>query len=163
MRQLLQAAETARASIRGRTKQFLSLLLFCNYRPTVCVAATNEWHQWPRIIVRCMALLVREYTMNTATAVTRTLTVTMCILLQCDGNRNKCSAVAEMGDRLATIDMGRKLGGYVPFGAAGVDRHVTQCRLGRGLPSYQVACLDPSSRLATINMGRKVGGGCAPF
>jgi len=27
---------------------------------------------------------------------------------------NKCSAAAEMGDRLATIDMGRKLGA-VPF------------------------------------------------
>jgi len=33
---------------------------------------------------------------------------------------NKCSAVAEMGDRLATIDMNRKLG-TVPFfwGGAG--------------------------------------------
>jgi len=30
---------------------------------------------------------------------------------------NKCSAVAEMGDRLATIDMGRKLGGGLcPYG-----------------------------------------------
>jgi len=25
--------------------------------------------------------------------------------------KNKCSAVAEMGDRLTTIDMGRKVGG----------------------------------------------------
>ena len=149
MRQLLQAAETARASIRGRTKQFLSLLLFCNYRPTVCVAATNEWHQWPRIIMHCTALRVREYTMNIATRVTWTLTVTMCILLQCDGNRNKCSAVAEMGDRLATIGMGRKLGDCAPFGTA-----VSPCNTmlpGRGPPSYQVACLHPSSRLATIN------------
>jgi len=33
---------------------------------------------------------------------------------------NKYSAVAEMGDRLATIDMGGKLGaGYGPFGGAG--------------------------------------------
>ena len=33
---------------------------------------------------------------------------------------NKCSAAAEMGDRLATIDMDRKLGGAVPFlGRAG--------------------------------------------
>jgi len=32
----------------------------------------------------------------------------------------KCSAVAEMGDRLATIDMGRKLDGLCPFlGGAG--------------------------------------------
>ena len=34
-------------------------------------------------------------------------------------DNNKCSAVAEMGDRLATIDMGRKLGGLCPFGGAG--------------------------------------------
>ena len=27
----------------------------------------------------------------------------------------KCSAIAEMGDRLATIDMGRKLGGCAPL------------------------------------------------
>jgi len=32
---------------------------------------------------------------------------------------NKCSAVAEMGDRLATIDMGRKLKGAVPLLGAG--------------------------------------------
>jgi len=43
---------------------------------------------------------------------------------------------AEMGDRLATIDIGRKLGA-VPFGEMGP--HVTQCGLGRGLPSCQVA------------------------
>ena len=29
---------------------------------------------------------------------------------------NKCSALAEMGDHLATIDMGQKLGGCAPFG-----------------------------------------------
>jgi len=41
-----------------------------------------------------------------------------------------------MGDRLATIDMGRKVGGCsVPF-RGGVGPHLTQ---GRGLPSYQVA------------------------
>jgi len=28
---------------------------------------------------------------------------------------DRCSAVAEMGDHLATIDIGRKLGGAVPF------------------------------------------------
>ena len=35
-----------------------------------------------------------------------------------------------MGDRLATIDMGRK------FGELGLQ--LTQCGLGRGLPPYQV-------------------------
>ena len=49
-------------------------------------------------------------------------------------NTNKCSAVAEMGDHLATIDMDRKLGA-VPLMGGKLDSHVTQC----GLPSYQVA------------------------
>ena len=100
---------------------------------------------------------------------------------------NSCSAVAEMGDRLATMDMGRKLG-CVPlfgrgagspsstmwpgprptsipsgiliypavwpqeawaknyggglcslFGEGELSPHLIQCRLYRGLPSYQVA------------------------
>jgi len=51
----------------------------------------------------------------------------------------KFSAVAEMGDRLVTIDMSRKLGGCAPFGREELGPHVTQCGLGRGLPSYQVA------------------------
>jgi len=52
--------------------------------------------------------------------------------------QNKCSAVAEMGDRLATIDIGRKLGRFCPFGGE-LGPHVTQCGLGRGLSSHQVA------------------------
>jgi len=49
----------------------------------------------------------------------------------------KCSAVAEMGDRLATIAMGRKLGAVPLRGDLGT--HIKQCGMGRGLPSYQVA------------------------
>ena len=52
---------------------------------------------------------------------------------------NKSSAVAEMGDRLATIDMGRKLGGSAPFLVGELGSHLTQGRLGRGLPPHQVA------------------------
>jgi len=53
-------------------------------------------------------------------------------------SKNKCSAVAEMSDRLATIDMGGKLGGLCPFWGELVP-HVTQYDLGRGLPSYRMA------------------------
>ena len=75
---------------------------------------------------------------------------------------NKCSAVAEMGDRLATTDMGRNVGeGAVPLRVK-LGPHLTQCCPGRGIPSYQWH-LDPSSRLATTNMGQKLGGGCVPF
>jgi len=54
---------------------------------------------------------------------------------------NKSSAVAEMGDRLATIGMGRKWGGAAVGAADGspLGPHLTQCGLGRGLPLYQVA------------------------
>jgi len=52
---------------------------------------------------------------------------------------NKCSAVARMGDRLATIDMGRKLGAVPLFGEGELGSHLAQCGLGRGLPPCQVA------------------------
>ena len=49
------------------------------------------------------------------------------------------SAVAKMGDRLATIDE-PKIGGAVPlFVGGGLGAHLTQCRLGKGLPPYHVA------------------------
>jgi len=44
-----------------------------------------------------------------------------------------------MGDRLATVDMGRKVGGFcAPFGVggAGSPSHLTQCGLGRLLLQY---------------------------
>ena len=42
--------------------------------------------------------------------------------------------------RLATINMGRKLGALRPLiGEGERGLHLTQCRLGRGLPPYQVA------------------------
>jgi len=41
--------------------------------------------------------------------------------------------------RLATIDMGRKMGDCVPFRRGQLGPRLTQCRLGRGLPPYQVA------------------------
>jgi len=41
--------------------------------------------------------------------------------------------------RLATIDMGRKLGGGCALFLGELGRHLTQSRLGRGLPAYQVA------------------------
>jgi len=53
----------------------------------------------------------------------------------------------EMGDRFVTIDMGRnnmgrKVGGCcVPFRGGELDPHLTQCRLGRGLPPNQVASM----------------------
>jgi len=41
--------------------------------------------------------------------------------------------------RLATIDMGRMLGGAVPLFEEGkLGPHLTQSRLGRDLPPYQV-------------------------
>ena len=59
-----------------------------------------------------------------------------------------------MGDRLATADMGRKVwGAAVPlFGRVERGLHLTQCRLGRGLPPVHTKWhLDLSNRLATIH------------
>jgi len=60
-----------------------------------------------------------------------------------EDNMNKCSAVAKMGDGLATIDMGRKVKGEggccAPFGGGELGTHLTQCGLRRDLPPYQVA------------------------
>ena len=41
--------------------------------------------------------------------------------------------------RLATIDMGRKLGSCPLLGEGELGPHLTQYRLGQGLPPYQVA------------------------
>ena len=56
-------------------------------------------------------------------------------------------------------DMGRKLGAAVFFRAE-VGPHVTQCGLGRGLPSYQVA--SQSMQPFGHNTWAEVGGCCAP-
>jgi len=65
-----------------------------------------------------------------------------------------------MGDRFATIDMGRKVGDVVPFWEE-LGPHLTQCGMGRGLTPYTKWHrwhLDPSSHLATTDMGRTVRG-----
>jgi len=56
-----------------------------------------------------------------------------------------------MGDSLATIDMGRKVGGAaVPLSRwEELGPHLTQCGLGRGLPHIKWH-LDPSDRLAIM-------------
>jgi len=74
---------------------------------------------------------------------------------------NKSSTVAEMGDRLATIDMGRKVGAAVLLFVGELGPHLTQCSLGRGLPLYQVASwsIQPFGH---NRHGSKIGG-CASF
>ena len=65
---------------------------------------------------------------------------------------HKCSAVAEMGHPLATIDMGQKVGVLCSFsGAAGVPIENNVAWAEVYLPTKWH--LDPSSRLATTAMG----------
>jgi len=77
-----------------------------------------------------------------------------------------CAASAQQQLRWAAVPeqsepkSGWELLCSLPWRALGP--HLTQRRLGRGLPPYQVHP-DSSSRLATIDMGRKVGGCGAPF
>ena len=71
--------------------------------------------------------------------------------------KNKSSAVAEMGDRLAIIDIDQKEGAAVPLSGGELDPHPTQCGLGRGLPPYQVA----SWYIQPFDHNRH--GGCPPL
>jgi len=52
---------------------------------------------------------------------------------------NNCPEVADMGDRLATIFKGLKTGGVPLYLGGELGTHLTQCRLGRRIPSYEVA------------------------
>ena len=71
---------------------------------------------------------------------------------------NKCSAVAEMGDCLATIDMGRQLE-VVPLWwvASGYCVPMKYNNIWDKAYLRTKWHLDPSSRLATTDMGRKLG------
>ena len=63
-----------------------------------------------------------------------------------------------MGDRLVTIDRGRKMWAAVGEGRAGSSsNNVAWVEVYLHIKWH----LDPSSRLATIDMGRKVGRGAA--
>ena len=68
---------------------------------------------------------------------------------------DKCSAAAEMGYRLATIDMGRKFGDCAPFwgGGAGSPSNT----MWPGPRPTSVPNLDSSNRLATIYIGQNCG------
>ena len=66
----------------------------------------------------------------------------------------KCSAVGQMGDRLATINMSRKVVAVVPLSWRGAGPHLTQWGQGRGLFCVEFH-LDPFNRLATIHQGYK--------
>ena len=69
---------------------------------------------------------------------------------------HKCSAVAEMGDRLATIDMDRKLGAVSLWTRGSwVPICNNVARAEAYLPTKWH--LHPSSRLATTDTGRKLG------
>jgi len=72
------------------------------------------------------------------------------------GNNNKCSAAAEMGNRLATVNMGRKLGA-VPILGRGVESPCNTMRHGPSLIFVPSGIFIPSSRLATTDMGRNLG------
>ena len=55
-----------------------------------------------------------------------------------------------MGDRLATIDMGRKVGNCCAPFRGGVGLHLTECRWAEAYLRTKWY-LDPSNRLATIH------------
>jgi len=73
-------------------------------------------------------------------------------------------AADEMVDRLATVDMGRKLGGgCASFRDGELGLHLTQCRLGRGLAPYQVASSIHRAVWPQYTRAKIVWWGCAFF
>jgi len=73
---------------------------------------------------------------------------------------NNSSALAEMGNHLATIDMGRKEGGCcAPFAGGELGPHEHNVAWAE-VYLHSKCHLDPSSRLVTIDMGQKLTG-CA--
>jgi len=64
-----------------------------------------------------------------------------------------------MGDRLATIDMGRKVVGAVPLSMGGAESPSGTLFVVAWAEAYLRTKwhLDPSNRLATIDIGRQVG------
>ena len=68
-------------------------------------------------------------------------------------------AVAEMGDHLATIDIGR-----LRWAAVSLSRGagLTECSLGQGLPLYQMASWSIQP-FGYNRHGPQIEGGCAPF
>jgi len=71
---------------------------------------------------------------------------------------NKSSAVAEIGNRLALIDMGQKLGRRAAFfgGGRGSWAHIQHNVILAEAYLHTKWQLDPSTRLATIDMGQKL-------
>jgi len=69
--------------------------------------------------------------------------------------RTKCHL--EPPSLLTTTDMGRKLGALPPIQEGDPGPHLTQCRMGSGLPPYQVASGSIHSFGHNI-YGPKIGG-----
>jgi len=65
-----------------------------------------------------------------------------------------------MGDRLATIDMGRKVGAAMcmPLYVGDLGPNLAQCHLGRGLHIRIKWHLDPCNRLTIIHQSYKQTG-----
>jgi len=82
----------------------------------MCPHGMAHWHNLANTIVIIMTVRYTKYTIY-----------------------NKSSEVAEMGDCLATIGMGRKQGAAVPLSMGELGPHLTQCGL------------DPSNCLTTIH------------
>ena len=71
-----------------------------------------------------------------------------------------------MGDRLAIINVGRKLVGAVlcPFPWGELGPHLTQCDVTCAKAYLRTKWYhDPSRRLATIDIGRKLGRAAVPL
>jgi len=112
---------------------------------TRCIAIYNLLHPHVHTALHISTLTIHSYLHISFRGVT-------------SRNRNKCSAVAEMGDRLTAIDMGRKLGAVLLLGG-GAQSPCNTMRPG-SRPTFVPSGILIHPYLATTNMGRKMRGLC---
>ena len=113
-----------------------SYLLYCqSHNSNISMIVCSLLPLWPGFVVEIQSCLDLFFAPSQAGVQNVAISVPVCLLVCL----NKSSAVAEMGDHLATVDMARKVGASVPLSGGELGPHLTQCRLGQGLPPYQVA------------------------
>jgi len=102
---------------------------------------TRHWQSSTTIIHMCRQSMPKDSKQykNQYSHVNQLTSMITSLFTTSQHTSNKSSAVAEMGDRFATIDMGWKVGRLLcPFLLGELGSNLTQCCLDWGLPPYQV-------------------------
>ena len=122
---LTKSVRSDRRELFLRTSKMHSLCVFTSARETAPAAIITAGSLFSASLV--VKLFWRDAAENELNKVLHDYTT---ISSQTAHNNNKSSAVAEMGDRLVTISMGRKWRGAALGDGSPLGPHLTQCGLG---------------------------------